>query len=120
MVDKGLVDGLWLAGDDPAKHIPVVVKRAAEVLDPSCGVFVTLSFTHPDYMVPLLLEQSALEWNKELEVRRIVSGGPIYMYRLTRRDRRAKGGGYQGVRRKAKGKGGGGGAAAVGTETEST
>ena len=119
VVDKGLVDGLWLAGDDPAKHIPVVVKRAAEVLDPSCGVFVTLSFTHPDYMVPLLLEQSALEWNKELEVRRIVSGGPIYMYRLTRRDRRAKGGGYQGVRRKANGTGGGGGAAAVvGTETE--
>lgn len=80
-VDKGLVDGLWCGGLESSKSIPTVVKSVASVLKPG-GRLLTLSWTSPRHMFPLLSEHSTL-WSV-IEARKLKS---LYLYVLERSER---------------------------------
>ena len=86
VLDKGTVDAIYLsAGDDFAKDIGDVAKSAAYVAAPKTGTFAVLSFTHPDYLWPLLVDPAPHQWDLATsEVRKLDF---IYLYLLRRSHR---------------------------------
>lgn len=81
VVDKGLIDGLYLAGGESMEDIPKVVSRVAEVLTPGKGVFVTLSYSSPNIITPLLKNKHFTS----IEAR-LMEAADIYLYRMSRGD----------------------------------
>ncbi len=77
VIDKGLIDALYLADGEALNDIPKVVSNVIDVLDPDYGVFLTLSRSHPDYLEQYLKNSSILS----IEARRL-EYPDIYLYRL--------------------------------------
>jgi hypothetical protein len=77
VIDKGLIDALYLANDNSLADISKIVSNVVEVLDPDWGVFLTLSRSHPEYLAPYLKNAGFLS----MEARRLESPD-IYLYRL--------------------------------------
>jgi hypothetical protein len=75
--DKGLIDGLYLAGGEALDDISKIVSNVSEVLSDE-GVFVTLSRSHPQYITPLLQHDGF----SMIEVRLVEKPADIYLYRL--------------------------------------
>ena len=81
VVDKGLIDGLYLAGGSSMDDIGKVVSNVAEVLAPERGVFVTLSYSAPSIISPLLKNK----YFSSVEAR-MMESADIYLYRMSRGD----------------------------------
>eukprot|EP00602_Paraphysomonas_sp_CaronLab_P008096 CAMPEP_0185028956 /NCGR_PEP_ID=MMETSP1103-20130426/15058_1 /TAXON_ID=36769 /ORGANISM="Paraphysomonas bandaiensis, Strain Caron Lab Isolate" /LENGTH=178 /DNA_ID=CAMNT_0027563551 /DNA_START=186 /DNA_END=722 /DNA_ORIENTATION=- len=79
VLDKGLIDGLYLAGGESMEDIPKVVSNVANVLTPESGVFVTFSYSHPNIIEPLLKHRlfGSIE-------ARLLETPDIYLYRVCR------------------------------------
>jgi hypothetical protein len=77
VIDKGLIDALYLANDNSLADISKIVSNVVDVLDPDWGVFLTLSRSHPEYLEPYLKNAGFLS----VEARRLESPD-IYLYRL--------------------------------------
>jgi hypothetical protein len=81
VVDKGLIDALYLSGGESMEDIPKIVSNVAKVLNPQSGVFVTLSYSSPKIMTPLLKNK----YFKSIEAR-LMESADIYLYRMCRGD----------------------------------
>lgn len=81
VVDKGLIDALYLSGGESMGDISKVVSNVAKVLDSESGVFVTLSYSAPKIMTPLLKNK----YFKSVEAR-LMENADIYLYRMCRGD----------------------------------
>jgi hypothetical protein len=79
VIDKGLIDALYLANDNSLENISKVVSNVVDVLDPDYGVFLTLSRSHPDYLEPFLKNSGFIS----VEARRM-EYPDIYLYRLVK------------------------------------
>lgn len=79
VIDKGLIDALYLGNDNIDVEIPKIVSNVVEVLDPDWGVFVTFSRSHPDCLEKYLKNTELVS----IEARRL-EYPDIYLYRLCR------------------------------------
>jgi hypothetical protein len=75
--DKGMIDALYLAGGEAFEDITKIIASASGVLSPD-GVFVLLSRSHPQYMLPLLKSPHF----SKIEARLLEKPADIYLYRL--------------------------------------
>lgn len=78
-VDKGLVDALYCSRD--FETAASVMKSVHRTLLPR-GVFLILSYSQPDFILPKILEQKSSSLWKNVEVRELPS---IFMYRFEKK-----------------------------------
>ncbi|GMH96605.1 hypothetical protein TrST_g9368 [Triparma strigata] len=87
IVDKGLIDGLYLGGETSSLLISDVISSCSHVLTPNTGTLSFVSFSPPKHMVPLLGKNAPLAFKIDC---REIADPPIYLYEMRVREEKRR------------------------------
>lgn len=87
IIDKGLIDGLYLGGEPGSLKISSVISSCFSVLEPKIGVLAFCSFSPPKYILPYLGKGVENRWR--IGCREI--GEPvIYFYEMKIKEKKGR------------------------------